>query len=408
MIIDHVTKEPDKHVRNLHVLVVNDTTEFNYQDHYNFLNPDDIDLGPTGNNIDIGFFLHAGLVVNAEEGFCYGFSYLKVWNRSFVQQEEVKKRQYYFPIEEKESYRWIECGLESKKNLSSAKLITLVGDRESDIYEEFAAVPDEKTHLLIRSCRDRPLYGESEKLYPTLAASKLRGTYSLEVKTNKKAGREKRKTVMEVRYAKVKIKRPKFTRNKTLPEYIEVYAIEAKEQPQRVPKGEKPVHWYLLTTHPITTIEEALQAIRWYGMRWQIEMLFSAMKSKGLNVEASEVETGKGLKVLCLLSLLAALKINQLRQARDDKTEIPADICFTKKEQKVIKHLIKKMEGKTEKQKCHHKEGTLAWAAWIIARLGGWKGYASEAKPGIKTMAIGLKRFESVVIGWELFKDLCA
>ena len=53
------------------------------------------------------------------------------------------------------------------------------------------------------------------------------------------------------------------------------------------------------------------------------------------------METGKGLKVLCLLALLAALKINQLRQARDDKTEIPADLCFTKKEQEVIKQLIK-------------------------------------------------------------------
>jgi hypothetical protein len=120
------------------------------------------------------------------------------------------------------------------------------------------------------------------------------------------------------------------------------------------------------------------------------------------------LETGKGLKVLCLLALLAALKINQLRQAREDKTEIPADLCFTKKEQEVIKKLINKMEGKTEKQKCHNKEGTLAWAAWPIARLGGWKGYDSESKPGIKTMAIGLKRFESVVIGWELFRDLCA
>ena len=408
MIIDQITKVPDKFVRNRHVLVVHDTTELNYQDHINFLNPDDKDLGPTGNNIDIGFFLHAGLVVDAELDFSLGFSYIKLWNRSFDQQKKVKKREYRLPIEQKESYRWIECGLESKKNLSSAKQITLVGDRESDIYEEFVTVPDEKTHLLIRSCQDRSLHGESEKLYATLAASELRGTYSLEVKTNRKAEREKRKTIMEVRFTKVKIKKPHYTVNKTLPEYIEVYAIEAKEHPQHVPKGEKPVHWRLLTTHIITTVEEALQVIRWYGMRWQIEMLFSAMKSKGLNIEASEVETGKGLKVLCLLVMLAALKINQLRQARDDKTDIPAEICFTKKEQKVIKQLIKKTEGKTEKQKCHHKEGTLAWAAWIIARLGGWKGYASESKPGIKTMAIGLKRFEAILIGWELFKDLCA
>ena len=286
MIIDQITKVLDKFVGDRHVLVVNDTTEFNYEDHLNFLNLDDSDLGPTGNSIDIGFFLHAGLVVDAELDFSLGFSYIKLWNRSFEQQNKVKKREYRLPIEEKESYRWIECGLESKKNLSSAKLITLVGDRESDIYEEFAAVPDEKTHLLIRSCQDRSLYGESDKLYKTLAASELKGTYSLEVKTNKKTGRGQRKTVMEVRFTKVKIKKPNYNVNKTLHEYIEVYAVEAKEHSQHVPKGEKAIHWRLLTTHLITTVEEALQVIRWYGMRWQIEMLFSAMKSKGLNLEA--------------------------------------------------------------------------------------------------------------------------
>jgi hypothetical protein len=71
MIIDLITKEPDKFVVDRHVLVVNDTTEFNYQDHINFLNPDDNDLGPNSNSIDIGFFLHAGLVVDFSIGFWY-------------------------------------------------------------------------------------------------------------------------------------------------------------------------------------------------------------------------------------------------------------------------------------------------------------------------------------------------
>jgi hypothetical protein len=408
-IIDSLTKSVNEFADGRHVLVINDTTELNYQDHINFLNPADPDLGPTGNNKDIGFFLHTGLVIDPELDFGLGFSYVKIWNRKFDKADKLERKYKSLPIEEKESFRWIECGLESKKNLSSAKLITIVADRESDIYEEFAVVPDDKTHLLIRACRDRQLHGKSGSLYETLASSELKGNYSLEIKTNKKTGRAARKTKMEVRFTKVKIKRPISAVNKDLPEFMEVYAVEAKENPLHVPKGEKPVHWRLLTTHVITTIEEALKVIQWYGMRWHIEMLFTAMKSKGLDIEASEVETGKGLKVLCLMAMLAALKINQLRQAREDKTEIPANICFTKKEQEVIKHLIKKKtKGKTEKQKCPYKEGTLAWAAWLIARLGGWKGYASESKPGIKTMTIGLKRFQSIVIGWNLFQELCA
>jgi hypothetical protein len=37
--------------------------------------------------------------------------------------------------------------------------------------------------------------------------------------------------------------------------------------------------------------------------------------------------------------------------------------------------LTVKLEGKTEKQKNPHARGTLARAAWVIDRLGGWSGY---------------------------------
>jgi len=392
-----------------HVLVINDTTEFNYQKHINFLDVDDEHLGPTGNNKDIGFFFHPGLVIDTEKNFGIGFSYIKIWNRSYDKLDKHQRKYQTLPIQEKESYRWIECAIESKKNLSSAKQITIVADRESDIYEEFVIIPDEQTHLLIRSCRDRLLYDTKQGLYETVSDTELKGSYSIKIKSNKKADRIARKTEVEVRYTKVQIARPKNNPNKKLPEYIELYAVEAKENPNKVPDGEKPIRWFLLTTHMVSTMEKALQIIKWYGMRWHIEMLFTAMKSKGLNIEASEVETGKGLKVLCLMVMMVALKINQLRLAREDKTGISADVCFSKEEQVVIKHLIKqKIKGKTKKQQCHYKQGTLAWATWLIARLGGWKGYQSEAKPGIKTMAIGLKEFESITLGWKLFQKMCA
>lgn len=408
-IIRSATTQVNQLSEGKHVLVINDTTELNYQDHIHFLDVEDDHLGPTGNNKDIGFFLHPGLVIDAEKNFGLGFSYVKIWNRSFDKLNKHQRNYQSLPIREKESYRWIECGMDSKKNLSLAKQITIVADRESDIYEEFVVVPDNKTQLLIRSCRDRLLYRSEQGLYDYVSGTEVKGSYSIKIKPNKKADRAARKSEIDVRYTKVKIARPKNNPNKKLPEFIELYAVEAKENPKKVPKGEKPIKWLLLTTHSINTIEEALQIIKWYGMRWHIEMLFTAMKSKGLNIEASEVESGKGLKVLCLMVMMVALKINQLRLAREDRTGIPADICFSKEEQVVIKHLIKQQtKGKTKKQQCPYKQGTLAWATWMIARLGGWSGYQCEAKPGIKTMVIGLKEFESITLGWKLFQEMCA
>ena len=391
-----------------HVLVLNDTTEFNFEDHVNFLDREDQHLGPTGNNKDIGFFLHPGLVIDAEQGMGLGFSYIKIWNRQYGKPDRRERNYKQQPLEEKESYRWIECGLASKENLSTARHLTIVADRESDIYQEFVMLPDKRTDLIIRSSQNRSLWGSEHNLYETLSKTASCGQYALKVKANRNGKRQGRNTEIEVRYTKVKIQKPGNSNDKSLPAYIELYALEAKEKAEHVPPGEKPICWRLLTTYTINAIEDAQQIIRWYAMRWQIELLFGTIKSKGLNMEASEVETGRGLKNLCLIGLQVALKINQLSQGRENEQEGSAEISFSTKEIVVLKSLVSRYEGKTEKQKNRYKEGTIAWAAWVIARMGGWKGYASEAKPGNKTMRIGLNKLENIYIGWNLAQKICA
>lgn len=390
------------------VLVINDTTDFNFGDHYNYMDAGDEHLGPMCNEGEMGFYLHPGLVVDAEDGMGLGFSYIKIWNRKHGKGNKHDRNYFQLPLKEKESYRWIECGIESKKNLSKARHLTIIADRESDIYQEFVMLPDDKTDLIIRSCQNRCLEDSDTKLYETLSEVPSYGDYRLKVRANLKGEREARDTVMEVRYKKVRIKKPSTVKDKSLPDYTEVYAVEAKERSGLTPSTGKPICWRLLTTYSIDQIEDALKIIQWYGRRWQIELLFGTLKSKGLNFEASEVESGGGLKNLCIIGLQVALKINQLSQGRNNEQKQSAAISFTTEQTVVLKALLGHFEGKTEKQKNHYKEGTLAWAAWVIARMGGWKGYASESKPGNKTMRIGLMKLESISLGWKLAQKICA
>ena len=58
------------------------------------------------------------------------------------------------------------------------------------------------------------------------------------------------------------------------------------------------------------------------------------------------------------------------------------------------------LEGKTERQKNPHAEGSLAWLSWIVARLGGWNCYYRP--PGPKTIARGWDRFASMLDGFTL------
>lgn len=402
-IINQATGQVKYLCQGRHILAINDTTELNYQSHVNFLRKGDTDLGPVGNDKDIGFFLHPTLAIDVESSLAIGFSSIKIWNRKWDKIKKEDRKYKMQAIEEKESYRWIESAQESKKHLEGASSITVIADRESDIYEEFIIVPDEKTNLLIRSRNDRKLYDREESLYEALSGIQASGEYTLEVR--KTALRQKRQAIIEVRFVKVCITRPVKSK-KELPECIWLCAVEAKEK--EAPDGERPIHWRLLTTHKVEDYSQAKEVIDWYSMRWQIELLFSTVKSSGLDIEASEIETGKALKALAVITIQVALKINQLRQARNDTSGIPAGITFTEKEQIVISALVIEYEGKTEKQKNPYSKGTLAWAAWVIARLGGWKGYSSESPPGNKTMKLGLTKFDAIYQGFCLAKKMCA
>jgi hypothetical protein len=86
--------------------------------------------------------------------------------------------------------------------------------------------------------------------------------------------------------------------------------------------------------------------------------------------------------------------------------EIEPRSCFSEAELKCLEYQITTLEGKTEKLKNPYQNKDLKRYVWAIARLGGWKGYATERKPGITTMWIGIQKFTSIMQGWKLFEDV--
>ncbi len=177
--------------------------------------------------------------------------------------------------------------------------------------------------------------------------------------------------------------------------------VDVKEIPETVIKGEKPIHWCLLTTHNVKNQEEALQIVKWYCLRWNIEQLFRTLKKQGLDIESSQVESGEALRKLAILALYAAVQTMQLTLSREGKDQ-RISVIFNKEECNMLSKLQNKLEGKTQSQKNPHSLGKLSWGAWIIARLGGWKGYRSESPPGPITMLRGLKQFQLLFEGYQL------
>jgi hypothetical protein len=389
-------------VQDKSVLCIQDTSEINLYNHRNRIKKDE-SIGITNASIGgLGFFIHPSFVLDSHTLMPYGFCDVKIWNREHtITAKEKTHSKNKIPIEEKESYKWIESSLNTKKILSQAKEIIIIQDREGDIYEQFCHVPDSRTHLLIRARSNRVLDNKL-KLFEHLSVQHLQGTYTIELEGDKRRNIKKRTAVIEVRFSEITIRKHQYSA-KDLPENINLYAIEAKEVGENI---ENPILWRLLTTKKVEDLQTALLCIQWYTYRWTIEEVFRILKKEGFNIEASELSQGKAVRKLCLMMLETIIKLFIMQIAYDTEEEIEPRSCFSEEELECLELQIMQLEGKTEKLKNPYKTSDLKRYIWAIARLGGWKGYLSERKPGITTYWIGLQKFASIMQGWTLFRDV--
>jgi hypothetical protein len=380
-----------------HVLLIQDTSEINYQAHARRVQG----LGSVGNGTDIGFFIHPVLAVDAQDGACLGLAHLHLWQRRSGKATHKATNYRQLAIEDKESYRWIDAPTQARQRLGQGSQATIVADRESDIYEMWARLPDARTELLVRAHHDRELHTpDAGSLNAWLGQLPEQGCYRLGLNATKK--RSAHTACMHVRYGCTRIMRPQRSTDKGAPASVQLWAIEVLEDAASVPAGQAPVHWRLLTTHALHSLQDALQCVDWYRQRWHIEQTFRTLKSQGLDIESSLLEEATRLEKLATLALSAAVHTMQLTLAREGHSQRPATDCFEERDQAVLHQVGASLQGKTVKQKNPHMVHSLAWAAWIVARLGGWKGYASERPPGPITMLRGLQALANIRQGWEL------
>src|SRR5665213_55717 len=383
------------------ILVLQDTSEINLDNHRNRLKRGS-GIGLTGNDKDLGFFLHGSLVLDAGTEVILGYSNIQLWHREEDKLDKEERNYKYQPIEEKESYKWIKACNESKDHLLQARTITFIEDREGDIYHQFATVPDDRTHLIIRS-RDNRRLSDGSKLFDKLRKQPVAGQYEISIVKDIRKGVESRTAIVEVRYCKVSIARPEPLKKTGLPESVELYAIEVTEI--NPPKGVIKVCWRLLTTHPVMTFEEAVNIVKKYRLRWYIEQLFRLLKKKGFKIESSELETGWAIRKLTVMILSSALRVMQLLLAYNKEDSQPVEQVFNQKEINCLKAINETLQGETEKSKNKNNPTKLSWATWIIARLGGWKNYNSKRPPGPIILKKGLDRFANIYQGWNLAQN---
>ncbi|HZV06433.1 MAG TPA: IS4 family transposase [Gemmataceae bacterium] len=341
----------------------------------------------------LGLSFHPLLAVDANEGTTLGPVDNLFLTRKGGQRAAYKERNF----EEKESRRWL-WGAERAAVLveAGAACVTVVEDREGDIYESFAFKPP-AVEKLVRAAQDRRL-ADGSSLFAKADGWDEAGQMAVELPAG--PGRKARTARLSVRFGKVEIMRPHNRKGsqRKVPETVTVTLVIGREI--NPAPGEEAAVWFLLTTHQVNDIADARRIIGFYRLRWTIEQLFRTMKTKGFAVEALRQEQDGPLEKLVTAILIAAVKVMQLVAEREGKGRRPITDILDPGDQPALERVNQDLEGKTEKQKNPHPKGSLAYAGWVFARLGGWTGY--YGKPGPIVMLRGLTHFHAIKHGWSL------
>lgn len=253
------------------------------------------------------------------------------------------------PIEEKETFCWIE-GLRDTMELAAempqTRLIN-VCDREADFFEMFDEQRrNPRVDLLVRAHHNRGITDEPFKLFQAVRQSPVQTPVRVHVprqsarpKLSKKKARPKRpgrQAELEVRYQRIQLRPPKYRSDK---DPIDIWVIHAVESS---PTAETtPVEWFLLTTVNITSPEDAVQCLRWYCLRWRIEDFHRVLKS-GCAIEKIAHDTAERIRRAIAINLVIAWRIMLMTLLGRDAPELPPEVLFSDVELHVLRAYAKK------------------------------------------------------------------
>lgn len=354
-----------------------------------------------------GFLLHA-MHAYTPDGISLGTAWAETLNRtegvSHASPGEKRRKRKEKPIEEKESLRWL-TGLREGRSIAQelpGVRCICIADSESDIYEVFAEDRGEQpVEWLVRACQDRAIDGDAgqrirdhvlatPKLYEAELQLRKRRAKTAAEDRARKQDRKGRRAKVEVRAASVTL-RPPYRPDRKLPA-VTVNIVLVHEV--NTPPGETPVEWILVTTLPIDTLEQVRTIVKYYCVRWNIEILFRTLKS-GCRIEKRRFEHIDHLLPCLGLYLIVAWRTQFVCHMGRTCPDMECEVIFEPSEWKAVWMAVKS-------EKPPKKVPSLSEMVHMIASLGGYI-ERPKSEPGVQTIWIGMQRMYDLALAWETF-----
>ena len=333
-----------------------------------------------------GVLVNTGMFV-LPEGEVLGIGYQEVWARdpdtAGISAQRAKRA-----LEEKESARWPRAEQRMAELVDGSCRLVVIADREGDIFEWLARPRPENVDRLVRARHDRLVVGQGKLL--SEVARKLPIVGKMEVDVRRADDRPARKAQLVVRTGPVQLSRPKKLK-KGAP--ADCWCVVAEEQ--AASDDTKPIFWVLLLSWAVNSPEEAIQAVRWYALRWLIERFHFTLKSGCKIEELQPASTERLYRELGMRSVVAAMVLRLTLAARN-QPEVPCDIYLDEQEWKALYCRIHETMTPPD------SAPTVRDAVRMIARLVGFSGWRSAGEPGVKLIWQGLRRLSETVAMYRI------
>ena len=372
------------------VLVVQDTTSLNYTGR-----PDMQGIGLIGSwaNGPKGLLLHNTMAFRPD-GLALGLLDVQCWRRDPAE-FGVKKQRQAKAIADKESAKWLRplaAVEQAARHCPDSRLVT-VCDREADIYELFELAHRQGHELLVRAMQDRGLHHDDDddedsgRLRAHMAS--LAPAAEVELAVPRHAGQPARTARMAVRFANLTLAPPgKKTNLPSLPMTV-VWSREIDPPPG----VDQPLDWMLLANRPVDALDQALERLRWYACRWNIEVFHRTLKS-GCNIEDRQLGTADRLEACLAIDMVVAWRIQHLTWFGRAVPDMPCTAVFDDDQWKAI------VVFKTRKPP-PPQPPSLRQMIVMVAMLGGFIARKRDGEPGTETLWIGLQRMDDITAMYQ-------
>ncbi len=308
-------------------------------------------LGVIGSNqtgaISRGLHMHSMIAVNTE-GLPLGILRSEC-TAPELKSKDDKRPASAIPIKEKKTFCWIEGvrdSMDLKARMPHTSIVNIM-DREGDFFEMFddQHCKSPSVNLLVRAKHDRATTGE-HKLFKTARESPTQAQIEIKVprkssrskksKQNAQAKRPMRIAKVSIRYLQVEINPPWNLKDKNS---IKIQVVHVRED--KPPANTDRLEWFLLTTINIKSIDDALNCVKWYCLRWRIEDWHRVLKS-GCKVESLAHRTAERQKRAVGINMVIAWRIMLMTLLGREVPELPPEVMFSDIEIKVLKAYAKK------------------------------------------------------------------